>query len=135
MTFNKTQPSRSRSKALTSVTLGCFLMGSGWLCAQEKVTFQDHLLPLIENNCAKCHNPDKKKGDLDLTSYNGIMKGGGSGAVVVSGNPDSSKLWRAIMQVEDPCQTRNWTSLENGFSEDCSRPQAAKQSLPNHLWT
>jgi len=87
------------------------LIGSGWVCAQEKVTFQDHLLPLIENNCAKCHNPDKKKGDLDLTSYNGIMKGGGSGAVVVSGNPDSSKLWRAIMQVEDPTMPPNKSRL------------------------
>src|SRR6266850_4312224 len=48
-------------------------------CADEKITYQDHLLPIIENNCGKCHNPDKKKGDLDLTSYNGLLKGGGSG--------------------------------------------------------
>src|SRR4051794_408993 len=60
--------------------------------SQEKITYQDHVLPLIENNCAKCHNPDKKKGDLDLTSYNGALKGGGSGQVVIAGNPDSSKL-------------------------------------------
>src|SRR5436190_14616656 len=75
--------------------------------AQEKVTYQDHVLPLIENNCGKCHNPDKKKADLDLTSYAGVMKGSGSGQVVVSGNPDSSKLWRAVTQVEEPTMPPN----------------------------
>ena len=70
--------------------------------AQEKITYQDHLLPIIENNCGKCHNPDKKKGDLDLTTYSGLMKGGGSGSVVVSGNPESSKLYRAITHAEEP---------------------------------
>lgn len=70
--------------------------------AQEKVTYQDNVLPIIENNCGKCHNPDKKKGDLDLTSYGGAMKGGGSGPAVVAGNPESSKLWKAITHAEDP---------------------------------
>src|SRR5688572_4759365 len=47
------------------------------LSAQETVTFTDHVLPLVEQHCAKCHNSDKKKGDLDLTSYSGALKGGG----------------------------------------------------------
>lgn len=75
--------------------------------AEEKTTFQDHVLPIIENNCAKCHNPDKKKGDLDLTSYNGVMKGGGSGAVVLSGNTEGSKLYRAVTHAEDPTMPPN----------------------------
>jgi hypothetical protein len=74
---------------------------------QEKVTYQDHVLPLIENHCAKCHNGDKKKGDLDLTSYNGAMKGGGSGQVVMSGNPDSSKLYKSISHAEEPTMPPN----------------------------
>src|SRR6267154_1172297 len=75
--------------------------------SQEKVTYQDHVLPLIENNCGKCHNPDKKKGDLDLTSYNAALKGGGSGQVLVAGNPDSSKLYKAITHAEDPTMPPN----------------------------
>src|SRR6266404_2787702 len=63
--------------------------------AQDKVTYQDHVLPLIEANCAKCHNADKKKADLDLTSYQAALQGSGSGPVLVSGNPDASKLWKA----------------------------------------
>jgi WD40 repeat protein len=75
--------------------------------AQEKITYQDHVLPLIENNCAKCHNADKKKGDLDLTTYNGLLKGGGSGQVVTSGNADSSKLVKAITHAEEPTMPPN----------------------------
>lgn len=68
----------------------------------EKTTYADHVLPLVEQHCAKCHNPDKRKGDLDLTSYSGTLKGGGSGVVVVSGNPDSSKLIKALTHAEEP---------------------------------
>jgi hypothetical protein len=75
--------------------------------AQEKLTYQDHLLPLIENHCAKCHNPDKKKGDLDLTSYGGLMRGGGSGPIVVAGNPDGSKIFRAVTHAEEPTMPPN----------------------------
>jgi len=50
----------------------------------DKTTYQDNILPLIQANCAKCHNEDKKKADLDLTSYQGALKGSGSGAVLVS---------------------------------------------------
>ncbi len=70
--------------------------------AQEKVTFQDHILPLVEANCAKCHNSDKKKGDLDLTSYGSALAGGASGKVVVPGDADASKLWKVINHLEDP---------------------------------
>jgi len=90
--------------------IGTWLLGFLWcfpLAAQDKVTYQDHILPLVETHCSKCHNPDKLKGDLDLTSFNGTIKGGGSGQVVISGNPDSSKLWKAIMHAEEPTMPPN----------------------------
>lgn len=77
------------------------------MAAQEKITYTDHVLPLIEQHCGKCHNPDKKKGDLDLTSYSGALKGGGSGVVVVAGNPDSSKIIKALTHAEEPTMPPN----------------------------
>jgi hypothetical protein len=88
------------------VTVGSLALVAS-AAAQEKVTYQDQVLPLIENHCAKCHNADKKKGDLDLTSYNGALKGGGSGQVVMSGNPDSSKLYKSISHAEEPTMPPN----------------------------
>jgi hypothetical protein len=75
--------------------------------AQEKVTFQDHVLPVVEANCAKCHNSDKKKGDLDLTSYSSALAGGASGKVVVPGDPDASKLIKVITHAEEPTMPPN----------------------------
>src|ERR1043166_1025312 len=60
--------------------------------AQDKVTYQDHILPFIEANCSKCHNSDKKKADLDLTSYQGALKGSGSGVVLLSGNQEGTNF-------------------------------------------
>lgn len=85
--------------------------------ADEKITYQDNVLPLIQANCAKCHNEDKRKADLDLTSYQGVLKGSGSGAVVVAGNPDASKLWKAITQTEDPTMPPNQPPLPDKVLE------------------
>ncbi|MCB1228030.1 MAG: c-type cytochrome, partial [Verrucomicrobiales bacterium] len=69
---------------------------------EEKVTFEDHVKPMLENKCFSCHNPDKKKGDLDLTTYAATMIGGGGGQVVDAGNPDGSRLWTTTAKKEEP---------------------------------
>jgi mono/diheme cytochrome c family protein len=58
--------------------------------AAPKVTYQDHILPIFRNTCLNCHNPDKKKGGLDLSTYVGISAGGGRGKTCEPGDPDSS---------------------------------------------
>lgn len=87
------------------------LIGNGF--AGEKVNYADHLLPLIEANCAKCHNADKRKADLDLTSYQSLLKGSGSGPIVVSGNLDGSKLWKALTHAEEPFMPPNRPKLSD----------------------
>ncbi len=81
--------------------------------AQDKINYADQVQPLIEANCAKCHNPDKKKADLDLTSFQGALKGSGSGAIVVSGNVDGSKLWKALTHAEEPFMPPNRPKLSD----------------------
>jgi WD40 repeat protein len=70
--------------------------------AQEKITYADHVRPLLENKCFSCHNPDKKKGDLDLTSFAATMAGGGGGMVVNSGDAESSRLITTTTKKEEP---------------------------------
>ena len=81
--------------------------------AEDKINYTDHLAPLIEANCAKCHNSDKKKADLDLTSYQGTLKGSGSGPIVVSGSLDGSKLWKALTHAEEPYMPPNRPKLSD----------------------
>lgn len=70
--------------------------------ATVKLTYDDHIRPLLENKCFSCHNPDKKKGGLDMTSYAALVAGGGGGAVVDPGNPGGSRLWTCSTQKEEP---------------------------------
>ncbi|GAA5482872.1 chromosome partition protein Smc [Haloferula sargassicola] len=69
--------------------------------AQEKITYDDHIFPLFQQSCLNCHNPDKTKGGLDLSSYQGAMKGGSGGKVAEVGDT-GSKLLTAVMQTAEP---------------------------------
>jgi len=48
--------------------------------------------PLLERTCTKCHNEDKQKAELLLTTIEGIRKGSENGEVIVPGKPDESPL-------------------------------------------
>src|SRR6185295_4188390 len=42
------------------------------------------------------------KAELDLTTYNGVLKGGGSGKAVVPGDAPGSKLFKSVARLEEP---------------------------------
>jgi mono/diheme cytochrome c family protein len=73
----------------------------------RKVTYEDDVLPIFRDNCLKCHNPDKLKGDLDLTSFSSAVKGGGSGATLNAGDPDGSQLFKSITHADEPSMPPN----------------------------
>lgn len=64
--------------------------------AAEKMTYDDHVFPIFEQSCLNCHNPDKIKGGLDLSSYANAIKGGSGGKVVDAGDT-ASTLLKAVM--------------------------------------
>ncbi|MCR9247868.1 MAG: hypothetical protein NXI31_22800 [bacterium] len=64
--------------------------------------FQRVIEPILERTCTKCHNPDKTKGELLLTTKAGILAGGEYGPVIVPGNPDESPLLqRCLLPIDD----------------------------------
>jgi WD40 repeat protein len=70
--------------------------------AAPKINYQDNALPLFRNSCLGCHNPDKKKGGLDLTSWQAAMAGGSDGAVINPGDADGSMLYRVVTHEDEP---------------------------------
>src|SRR5438045_5933351 len=58
-----------------------------------KLTYTDHVLPVLRDKCVGCHNADKTRGGLDVSTYVKLMEGGSSGAVVKAGDPDESRLF------------------------------------------
>jgi hypothetical protein len=55
--------------------------------------FTKAVKPIIDNKCVKCHNQNKSKGGLKLTTKNEILKGGDSGFILTSFDPSSSHLY------------------------------------------
>lgn len=62
----------------------------------KAVVFNDVILPIFEQKCISCHNPDKLKGQLSLADAESIMKGGKTGKLFVAGKPDISLLLQRI---------------------------------------
>lgn len=78
---------------------------------EKKVTFQDDVLPVFRSACLNCHNPDKKKGGLDLSSFTGTMAGGGGGAVIEPGDAGSSSLFAVVNHDKEPKMPPNADKL------------------------
>ena len=82
--------------------IGGLALTASFASAQEKVNYQDNILPIFRNICLNCHNPDKKKGGLDLSSFQAALAGSDGGPVLNPGDPDGSKLYRVLMHTEEP---------------------------------
>ncbi|MGH7121166.1 MAG: c-type cytochrome domain-containing protein, partial [Acetobacteraceae bacterium] len=58
--------------------------------------YVDVISPVLEQRCSTCHNSNKQKGGLDMSSYASLMRGGGDGPVIVKGDAQDSDLIRRI---------------------------------------
>jgi len=63
--------------------------------------FKDAISPILNSKCTSCHNSNKRKGELILTSFSEIMKGGENGAVIKPGSLASSEIYRRITLPRD----------------------------------
>ena len=66
-----------------------------------EVSFAGTVAPILKDHCNRCHGEDRK-GELYILSYEGVLKGGKSGAFVVPGDPDGSRLVTSIEKTREP---------------------------------
>lgn len=72
--------------ALVAALAGSWSTAPG---AQEKITFEGDVMPILEVRCIECHKPGGdgyEASGLDLTSYQGLMKGTKHGPIVDPGH-------------------------------------------------
>ena len=50
---------------------------------------------VFDANCIKCHGA-RPRGQIDLRSYESVMKGGEDGKIIVPGSPEKSVLAKAL---------------------------------------
>jgi len=68
--------------------------------------FESRIRPLLIENCYECHSAagGKVKGGLRLDTRDGVLKGGDSGAVILPGKPEQSRLIRAVRYADNDLQ-------------------------------
>jgi uncharacterized membrane protein len=82
---------------------------------KEAYLFKDVVQPILHNHCGSCHNPQKRKGGLDLTTFPSVMAGGESGPLDVNSTKESELLRR----------------LEEPIHSDDKMPPKGKLQLSN----
>jgi len=95
------------TRKFKSIALAGALFVGFTVGAADKVTYEDHILPIFRNSCLKCHNADKMKADLDISTYAALMNGSGNGEIVAGGDPDSSLLHKVVTHEEEPTMPPN----------------------------
>ncbi|MFM2126275.1 MAG: hypothetical protein RL328_2726, partial [Acidobacteriota bacterium] len=65
-------------------------------------TFNAHIRPLLLQHCVKCHGGEKTRNDFDLTTREGLLKGGSSGSAIQPFRARDSRLLRLLAHTETP---------------------------------
>ncbi len=65
------------------------------------VDFVTQVKPILENNCVRCHNPEKAKNKLRLDNKADAFKGGSDGVDIVPGDPAKSPLYTSTQLPDD----------------------------------
>ncbi len=82
---------------MNKTTLAITLALAGTLtAAQAKTDFTKDILPILKDNCIKCHGAEKQKGKLRLDSREAALKGGKGGPAFVVGDAAKSDLIHRI---------------------------------------
>src|SRR6516165_7551744 len=55
-------------------------------------SFIRDVAPILKESCFACHDAKKRKGKVDMTTYEGLRKGGDKDDPVVPGKPEESLL-------------------------------------------
>ena len=67
-----------------------------------KITYDEHVRPILREHCFTCHNQNSAKSGLALDSYARAREGGSSGEVLVAQDLESSRLWALVSHAEEP---------------------------------
>ncbi len=97
----------SSAKSVMRIVLQLFLLAvltgpAQQLRANDPLLFEDVIQPILQKNCVECHQSKRRKADLDLSSTQGFLRGGDSGALFKAGDPEHSLLYEVIHRSEMP---------------------------------
>lgn len=64
---------------------------------EEMLVYEDMIVPFLDKKCMSCHNENKAKGGLIMTSYQALLKGGKSDFTTLTpGSTTESDMYRRV---------------------------------------
>ena len=73
------------------------------VATQGPVSYAQQVVPIFKSRCYECHSGDTSdSANLDLSTYENVMKGSKYGTVVEAGDPESSLLVEMVESGEMP---------------------------------
>ncbi len=90
--------------------IGITIPSNGSWATEAKTSYAEDVAPIFKGRCISCHAPGGRgyeASGLDLTTYQGLMKGTRHGPMVIPGDPETSNLmwlldWRASPELRMP---------------------------------
>ncbi len=82
--------------ALGATVIVVVAAGSAGVAAESPVSYYRDIVPVFKRSCTGCHHPGKLKGQLDLTTYEALKKGGKHGPGFITGQSKDSILVEEI---------------------------------------
>src|SRR6516162_11497644 len=69
---------------------------------KDAISYEKDVEPILVKKCIVCHSGKELKGNLDLDSYESLMKGGKKGKEVVPGKSEKSRLYKSAGKISRP---------------------------------
>src|SRR5207253_10138631 len=66
------------------------------------VAYEKDVEPIFYKRCITCHSGNVKESRFDISSYEGLVKGGKRGTAIVPGKSDSSLLYKVMGRTSKP---------------------------------
>jgi len=70
--------------------------------------------PILQARCLHCHDTNKKRGGLDLTTPNALHTGGDTGPAILPGDPDNSLLIKLLRHQQAPYMPHKEPQMPQG---------------------
>jgi hypothetical protein len=76
------------------------------------VDYERQVKSILDENCLECHSQDKRKGGLSLATYEDVLEGGRSGAVVRPGSSERSLILDRLTGAIEPQMPKDESALD-----------------------
>ena len=125
-----------RVRYVTKPVVVSLLLFAFALCAYGEESLSARAVQIMEQHCVRCHNADKSRGGLDLSTREGALLGGATSDAVVILQPDKSAIYRRVLAGTMPpdrdgrklnaaelATLRDWIQAGAAWPENVAKPR------------